>query len=159
MVVNDIDYGLEKAEEAAERHYSTTNTTHNNQHNVASEAEALAASRQRNNGPMRRTLSREDTVILDNKLSRRGTSSEMPDDVARVATARDLENGEDAERVRTMLTRHYTHETIHSYTIGDLEKKPTALRDLPDFGANKPYPPDLPDKVSFLSSDSTRGGD
>jgi len=151
MVVNNIDYELEKAEEAAERHYSTAHTAPN-QHNVASEAEALAASRQRNNGTVRRTLSREDTAILDNKLSKRGANNDMLDDVARVATARDLENGEDAERVRTMLTRHYTHETIHSYTIGDLEKKPTALRDLPDFGANKPYPPDLPDKVSSCST-------
>jgi len=72
-------------------------------------------------------------------------------DVSRVATARDVEAGLDAERTRTLMSRTRTAQSVHTYTIGAGTAKTKSKKEqLPGFGPGKDYPPDLPDIDKYV---------
>lgn len=55
------------------------------------------------------------------------------------------------ERHPTALERIETHRSQHLHTVGShLRSRQSTQKDLPNFGANKPYPTPLPDKEEYV---------
>ena len=55
------------------------------------------------------------------------------------------------ERHPTALTRIETHRTQHESTVGAHPTKSRASgKELPNFGAGKPYPPELPAREEYV---------
>src|SRR4051794_33422181 len=95
--MNDIDRDIEKAEEAAERHQTAAQ---------AKETAAPPAAR-----------SQRSMSIASSASSSSSSSSGSSTGMSRVATQRDVD-GTDAERVRTMLSRTRTAQSVYSHTVG-----------------------------------------
>lgn len=53
------------------------------------------------------------------------------------------------EQHPTALDRIETHRSQHSTTVGSLRSR-TTKKELPKFGAGKPYPPDLPKQEEYV---------
>ncbi|EPS37332.1 hypothetical protein H072_8990 [Dactylellina haptotyla CBS 200.50] len=71
--------------------------------------------------------------------------------VSRVATAKDVEGGLDAERTRTLMSRTRTAQSVHLNTIGaDPTRTRSKKEKLPPFGSGKDYPPALPDIEQYI---------
>lgn len=56
------------------------------------------------------------------------------------------------ERHPTALERIETHRSQHLFTVGShiRSRRSSTLKDLPKFGANKPYPPALPEQEEYV---------
>lgn len=68
--------------------------------------------------------------------------------MSRTQTAQ-TQPGYGLERHPTALSRIATQRSQHSATVGALRSRPSR-RPLPDFGAGKPYPPQLPEKEEYV---------
>ena len=62
----------------------------------------------------------------------------------RVPTQRDL------ERQATTLSRIQTARSQHNQTVGQSIKSRKSTKPLPNFGADKPYPPPLPEREEYV---------
>lgn len=102
------------------------------------------AGRERIERPPRDSLSSESSVETGHEHSRR------PSTFLRTTTTQ-VENGVFAylERHPTALQRMAHHRLQHSQTVGS--KSGPITEELPDFGAQKPYPPPLPSKEEYVT--------
>jgi DHA1 family multidrug resistance protein-like MFS transporter len=103
----------------------------------AIEASELDASRRRSE-EIERVVSASSVSSSSSEASHRGVG------MTRVETQRDL------ERHHTELSRIQTARSQHSGTVGRATKSKEWKRPLPNFGAGKPYPPQLPNQEDYV---------
>ena len=92
----------------------------------------------------RRTSTTSSSVSSGSSVSSRnaGNISRIPTQTAQPMTA--------LERNETALSRIHTQRTQHSATVGKSLKSRESKKPLPVFGANKPYPPQLPEREEYV---------
>ncbi|EGX44778.1 hypothetical protein AOL_s00188g116 [Orbilia oligospora ATCC 24927] len=126
--MNEVDLELIKSEEDARRHHTRSSTE---ERRLELEASALQ---------------KKETGYSNSLDESTGPG------VSRVPTARDVEeDGAEAERVRTLISRTRTAQSVHANTIGANSTRTRSRKEkLPPFGSGKDYPPDLPDIEKYI---------
>ncbi|KAF3936396.1 hypothetical protein ABW19_dt0201817 [Dactylella cylindrospora] len=125
--MNEVDLELVKSETAAQRHLSPAE-----ERKLAEQAAALHRA--------------------DGEYSKESLEDSSAGAVSRVATARDVETGLEAQRTRTLMSRTRTAQSVHTYTIGADPSARTRSRAerLPGFANGRDYPPMLPDVEQYM---------
>ena len=97
--------------------------------------------------------------LIDEKRIQPGTgsaasSSSRDSDIRRPSAMSRLSTQQNLERHPTTLSRIQTGKSQHSHTIGTAIRSRTSTRQakipIPNFGAGKPFPPDLPDREEYV---------
>lgn len=128
MSMEEVDRELLRAEQEASQHMSPT-TTH----------EPAAPRRASNEVERVVTASSVSTTSSSDGPRERNTGG-----LSRIPTQRDL------ERHPTELSRINTARSQHDATVGRSLRSRESRKPLPNFGAGKPFPPQLPNQEDYV---------
>jgi DHA1 family multidrug resistance protein-like MFS transporter len=132
--MDPVDRQLEDAELDARRPSRRTSREQNELDRPSTQADGEASGIERT-----ATASTISSSTSEGSITRREMGT-----MSRIATQRDL------ERHVTSLSRIQTGRSLQSATVGKSIKSRKDSRPLPNFGADKPYPPPLPEREEYV---------